>query len=98
MKMKQIKHSKNGVALSLNMVIIGIILLVVLAVTLWIFYKGANAQDGFLNSQYDQLEDCTPGSDNCELTGGLGGSKEFILPFIPALGLSCHKRKKRVIV
>jgi len=100
-KNKQIIHkqvaSKRGVSLSLNVVIIGIILLIVLGVTLWIFYKGTSSQNKFLQSQYNELEKCSPGSTDCTLAGGIENSNKGLIPFVPILGMSLVHKKRRAV-
>jgi hypothetical protein len=92
MKTKQILSNKAQ-GLSLNTVIIGIILLIVLAVTIWIFYKGTNQQSGFLDERYKELNGCKPGQD-CGLFGKEKSepTENYIFPFIP-LGLMLMRKK-----
>lgn len=70
---------KKKASMSLEVVIAGIILLIVLAVVIFIFIQGTGRQRDIFNSTLTETERCLPGQEGCTLfeQGGL-----FLVPLL----------------
>jgi hypothetical protein len=89
--------NKKAIELSLQAVVIGIILLVVLGVVLYIFGSNIGKQNSIIGGQLDDVNNSISGDDTSfvdNLLNPKSGSKEEYL--LPMLLLPTKKRKKKV--
>lgn len=73
----------KGVSLSLQTVIVGILLLIVLGVVLFVFMRGINGQDDVIQDNNGRIDNCFENPDACDFTKELRDSWVLVGLLIP---------------